>query len=181
MTQSMTDMDCLLPVCTPFYFSFFRLFFFLSFSIFPFLFSFLFSFPFFLFPAWKGIFRFFLFLSHFFLQLLVRMWLKNIAGLFNFTSPGFTSPNQILTLYKEILNPDHKWEITGWFFFCLFLCFLILFLIPLFCFRVSFKNRFWTNRIVCLFSCCFLPLLFCLVVFLFLSFRCFFFFLLTNL
>ena len=44
------------------------------------------------------------------LPLIPDMLLKNITGTFNFTNPGVISHNQILELYKEIVEPKFKWE-----------------------------------------------------------------------
>lgn len=36
---------------------------------------------------------------------------KQVVGIFNFTNPGPVTHNEILTLYQEIIDPSHKWEI----------------------------------------------------------------------
>jgi len=43
--------------------------------------------------------------------LIVEMAIRDINGTYWAVSPGVISPDEILTLYKEIIKPDHKWEI----------------------------------------------------------------------
>ena len=40
----------------------------------------------------------------------IKMMLDNITGTFNFTNPGLISHNEILTMYKEIVDPTFEWE-----------------------------------------------------------------------
>jgi len=43
----------------------------------------------------------------------IKMCLQNIRGLFNFTNPGVTSLDEILQIYKEIINPNHTWNLVA--------------------------------------------------------------------
>jgi nucleoside-diphosphate-sugar epimerase len=40
----------------------------------------------------------------------VDMLLKNITGTYNFTNPGLISHNEILEMYREIVDPNFVWE-----------------------------------------------------------------------
>jgi len=42
----------------------------------------------------------------------IKMCLQNVHGVFNFTNPGVIAHDQILHLYKEIINPQHTWNIV---------------------------------------------------------------------
>jgi 3,5-epimerase/4-reductase len=44
------------------------------------------------------------------LPILIDMAKKNITGTMNLTNPGLISHNEILEMYKEIINPDFTWE-----------------------------------------------------------------------
>lgn len=44
------------------------------------------------------------------LPILLDMSSKKITGTFNFTNPGTISHNEILQLYKEIVDPSFKWK-----------------------------------------------------------------------
>jgi 3,5-epimerase/4-reductase len=44
------------------------------------------------------------------LPILIDMAKKNITGTVNLTNPGLISHNEILEMYKEIVNPDFSWE-----------------------------------------------------------------------
>ncbi len=44
------------------------------------------------------------------LPILIDMAKKNITGTINLTNPGLISHNEILEMYKEIINPDFTWE-----------------------------------------------------------------------
>eukprot|EP01123_Difflugia_compressa_P013028 TRINITY_DN5816_c0_g1_i1.p1 TRINITY_DN5816_c0_g1~~TRINITY_DN5816_c0_g1_i1.p1 ORF type:complete len:224 (+),score=42.77 TRINITY_DN5816_c0_g1_i1:221-892(+) len=39
----------------------------------------------------------------------LKMCLQKVSGVFNFTNPGVISHDEILTIYKEILQPTHTW------------------------------------------------------------------------
>jgi 3,5-epimerase/4-reductase len=43
------------------------------------------------------------------LPILIDMMEKNIKGTFNFTNPGIISHNEILEMYREIVDPNFKW------------------------------------------------------------------------
>ena len=45
-----------------------------------------------------------------FFPIILDMLDKNITGTFNLTNPGLISHNEILEIYKEIVNPCFKWE-----------------------------------------------------------------------
>jgi 3,5-epimerase/4-reductase len=38
------------------------------------------------------------------------MMKKNIVGTYNFTNPGLVSHNEILEMYKEIVDPNFTWN-----------------------------------------------------------------------
>ena len=40
----------------------------------------------------------------------VEMIINNITGTFNLTNPGVISHNEILELYRDIVDPNHTWE-----------------------------------------------------------------------
>lgn len=44
------------------------------------------------------------------LPLIVDMASKNVTGTYNMTNPGLISHNEILEMYKEIVDSDFKWE-----------------------------------------------------------------------
>lgn len=44
------------------------------------------------------------------LPIMLDMAEKKITGTFNFTNPGLISHNEILEMYREIINPDFVWE-----------------------------------------------------------------------
>jgi 3,5-epimerase/4-reductase len=44
------------------------------------------------------------------LPIMIEMALNRIVGTVNLTNPGLISHNEILTMYKEIVNPDFTWE-----------------------------------------------------------------------
>jgi nucleoside-diphosphate-sugar epimerase len=44
------------------------------------------------------------------LPIAIDMALKNETGTINLTNPGLISHNEILTMYKEIVDPNFKWE-----------------------------------------------------------------------
>jgi dTDP-4-dehydrorhamnose reductase len=44
------------------------------------------------------------------LPLSIEMMKHNEFGTFNFTNPGTISHNEILQMYKEVINPEFKWE-----------------------------------------------------------------------
>ena len=44
------------------------------------------------------------------LPLMIDMIIKKEIGTINLTNPDYISHNEILDLYKEIINPDFKWE-----------------------------------------------------------------------
>jgi dTDP-4-dehydrorhamnose reductase len=44
------------------------------------------------------------------LPLMIDMIIKKEIGTINLTNPGYISHNEILELYKELINPDFKWE-----------------------------------------------------------------------
>jgi len=44
------------------------------------------------------------------LPYIVKMMEKNITGTFNFTNPGVISHNEILELYREIVDPNFTWK-----------------------------------------------------------------------
>ena len=35
---------------------------------------------------------------------------KYLSGIYNFTNPGAISHHEVLTLYRDIVEPDFKWE-----------------------------------------------------------------------
>ena len=43
--------------------------------------------------------------------IMIDMSNKKIVGTFNFNNPGSISHDDILKLYKEIVNPNHQWEL----------------------------------------------------------------------
>ena len=44
------------------------------------------------------------------LPILIDLALKNTTGTINLTNPGLISHNEILEMYKEIVDPDFEWE-----------------------------------------------------------------------
>lgn len=42
----------------------------------------------------------------------IKMSEQNVQGNFNFTNPGVTSLDEILQIYKEIIDPNHKWNLV---------------------------------------------------------------------
>jgi hypothetical protein len=44
------------------------------------------------------------------LPALIELALKGEVGTINLTNPGLISHNEILTMYKEIVDPDFTWE-----------------------------------------------------------------------
>jgi 3,5-epimerase/4-reductase len=44
------------------------------------------------------------------LPIMIKMALNKKVGTLNLTNPGLISHNEILTMYKEIVNPDFTWE-----------------------------------------------------------------------
>jgi hypothetical protein len=44
------------------------------------------------------------------LPYVVKMMENNIVGTINLTNPGLISHNEILEMYKEIVDPDFEWE-----------------------------------------------------------------------
>ncbi len=44
------------------------------------------------------------------LPIMIEMALNRTVGTVNLTNPGLISHNEILTMYKEIVNPDFTWE-----------------------------------------------------------------------
>jgi 3,5-epimerase/4-reductase len=44
------------------------------------------------------------------LPIMIEMALNKTVGTVNLTNPGLISHNEILTMYKEIVNPDFTWE-----------------------------------------------------------------------
>jgi dTDP-4-dehydrorhamnose reductase len=42
----------------------------------------------------------------------IKMCLQNIRGPFNFTNPGVSELDEFLQIYKEIINPNHKWNLV---------------------------------------------------------------------
>jgi dTDP-4-dehydrorhamnose reductase len=44
------------------------------------------------------------------LPIMIEMALNKKVGTVNLTNPGLISHNEILTMYKEIVNPDFTWE-----------------------------------------------------------------------
>jgi nucleoside-diphosphate-sugar epimerase len=44
------------------------------------------------------------------LPLMIDMAKKNITGTINLTNPGLISHNEILEMYREIVDPDFKWQ-----------------------------------------------------------------------
>jgi hypothetical protein len=44
------------------------------------------------------------------LPVLIEMALNNQVGTVNLTNPGLISHNEILSMYKEIVNPNFTWE-----------------------------------------------------------------------
>jgi hypothetical protein len=44
------------------------------------------------------------------LPLMIDMIIKKEIGTINLTNPGYISHNEILELYKELIDPDFKWE-----------------------------------------------------------------------
>jgi nucleoside-diphosphate-sugar epimerase len=44
------------------------------------------------------------------LPIMIEMALNRTVGTVNLTNPGLISHNEILTIYKEIVNPDFTWE-----------------------------------------------------------------------
>lgn len=46
-------------------------------------------------------------------QYIPNMCEKRLIGIYNFVNPGFISNDKILQLYKNIVNPNHNWEIMA--------------------------------------------------------------------
>jgi len=44
------------------------------------------------------------------LPIMIDLALKNTTGTVNLTNPGLISHNEILTMYKEIVDPSFSWE-----------------------------------------------------------------------
>jgi 3,5-epimerase/4-reductase len=44
------------------------------------------------------------------LPVMVKMALNREHGTFNMTNPGVISHNEILTMYKEVVDPDFTWK-----------------------------------------------------------------------
>jgi nucleoside-diphosphate-sugar epimerase len=44
------------------------------------------------------------------IPIMVDMMTKNISGTYNFTNPGLISHNKILEMYRDIVDPNFKWE-----------------------------------------------------------------------
>ena len=44
------------------------------------------------------------------LPIMIDMSKKNVCGTVNLTNPGLITHNEILEMYKEIVNPDFKWD-----------------------------------------------------------------------
>jgi 3,5-epimerase/4-reductase len=44
------------------------------------------------------------------LPIVVDMMENNTTGTINLTNPGLISHNEILTMYKELVDPDFKWK-----------------------------------------------------------------------
>jgi hypothetical protein len=44
------------------------------------------------------------------LPISIDMSLKRLVGVFNFTNPGAISHNEVLSLYRELIHPEFKWE-----------------------------------------------------------------------
>lgn len=44
------------------------------------------------------------------IQIMISMIKNNTTGTFNFTNPGLVSHNEILEMYKEIINHTFVWE-----------------------------------------------------------------------
>ena len=44
------------------------------------------------------------------LPIMISMSKDNVTGTINLTNPGLISPNEILEMYKEIIDPDFKWK-----------------------------------------------------------------------
>jgi len=44
------------------------------------------------------------------LPLIIKMMQQNITGTINLTNPGLITHNEILEMYKEIIDPEFKWE-----------------------------------------------------------------------
>jgi 3,5-epimerase/4-reductase len=42
----------------------------------------------------------------------IKMCLQKVTGTFNFTNPGVISHDEILKMYKEIIKPDHTWNVV---------------------------------------------------------------------
>jgi len=42
----------------------------------------------------------------------IKMCLQNVQGTFNFTNPGVITHDEILKIYKEIIKPDHTWNLA---------------------------------------------------------------------
>jgi len=42
----------------------------------------------------------------------IKMSLQNVRGTFNFTNPGAIDHDGILKIYKEIIKPDHTWNLV---------------------------------------------------------------------
>ena len=45
-----------------------------------------------------------------FIPIIVDLSMKNFIGTINLTNPGTISHNEILQMYKEIVNPNYTWE-----------------------------------------------------------------------
>jgi hypothetical protein len=44
------------------------------------------------------------------LPLIIDMMRNKTVGTLNFTNPGLISHNEILEMYRELVDPDFKWE-----------------------------------------------------------------------
>lgn len=44
------------------------------------------------------------------LPISIEMAKRNCTGIWNFTNPGVVSPNEILQMYREYINPTFKWK-----------------------------------------------------------------------
>ena len=45
-----------------------------------------------------------------FLPIILDMAKNNITGIYNFTNPGLITHNEILQMYKDIVDPDFTWK-----------------------------------------------------------------------
>lgn len=44
------------------------------------------------------------------LPVAIDMTLRELKGIYNFTNPGTCSHNELLSLYKEIVDPEYTWQ-----------------------------------------------------------------------